>query len=295
MTFITSLDTSELVKAIYSLKSDENYFKDYVLPVLTLLLSSLISAGLAYKIARMTNDKAERIKHEKQKVTICNTWTLQAELCIQRLISIKEHFKYLDSQPYQRTLVIPPIILNEKVRPTLPLADLSFVTSPLNKGDFKWRQITYINLMFENYDYLISLVTKRTLLREELSKLLFLNTEFNQKKGVTSSLDDAIKIMDLPSLCLLLQLTEHVIVMTDDLILMFNDFIYEFPDMVESQIDSKILGKAMAILKFDKSKNEYRNQFMPRSPLADFTSLSEITGLSMEMLKDMYRQTYTPS
>ena len=57
-------ETELLVRAIESLRQDENLFKDYIFPIASAFFSALLGAGVAYFTLKYQEDiKIEKRKH----------------------------------------------------------------------------------------------------------------------------------------------------------------------------------------------------------------------------------------
>ncbi len=284
----TDLDT--LVAAIEGLKPTTDYFKEYVMPIITIFVSTGISAWLAYKIAKYSNENAERFKFEKQKITIANTFILQAESCLQNLISIKQNYvTRLTNNPFQRMNEFPAIVITNKKRQNLNIADLVFLNSNSKDDKSQWSQINLINLMFENYDTAIDLLERRSLKKEELNRRLLEHVDPSQMVGFS----DVRKVIDDQSFTFLIQTTEQLIVLVDDLMLMLNDFLIEFPKLVSKKVDRELIGEGFpGLLTFPKNENEHRRQFFERSPTADYSTIAGLIGLSVDELNRAFQPSY---
>lgn len=100
-----------LIQSVESLKQDVNPFKDYVFPIISGFLSSLLGAGVAY----FTLKHQDSVKIEKEKLDTVNDWLLLAESAIATLVTLKKNYhKNIDSNPFQRALTIRSIIHSSK-------------------------------------------------------------------------------------------------------------------------------------------------------------------------------------
>lgn len=133
-----------IAEAILQLKQDSNFIKDYVFPIAMALFSSLIGALVGYGVYL----RQERLANEKKKLDILNKWILTADEIHQSLLALK--FNYhgkLTSHPYQRFLVIPTIIGNDK-KFQFDYHELAFISDFNNN---KWLNVGYLRSLFANY------------------------------------------------------------------------------------------------------------------------------------------------
>ena len=289
MTYITTEDATLIVEAINNLKQSPDYIKDYILPIITLILGAIISASLAYFIARRTNDRAESIKVEMRRASVINNYSLQAEFCIQSLICIKSFYQgKLDDDSFRRLATIPPIEGEFALKNLADITELVFITTDEYMKGSRWNQITYINLIFENYKALTKMIKRQKNLKSNLhQRISDLGTSNISLNIVLNEFGKAQTIE-------LMQLTEQIIILVDDLLLFFNDFIQQFPNLAKQRLRKDMPKGIYTILNFGSSeKSSERSKFFVRSPILNTKIFCELSGLSKEEALQIFRPTYT--
>lgn len=295
MTYITTEDATLIVEAINNLKQSPDYFKDYILPLITLILGSIISASLAYFIARRTNDRAESIKMEFNKIDATNYFLLQAEFCLQNLINVKEqYFGRLTSNSYQRVLELPPFMDEYSLPRTKPIAELIFLSPKDGEPIDRWNQLTFINLVFENYDRLVNWIAQRNELRIDLTNS-YLVGDMNKAMGpVMGDFQSGLDYLGRDKMVKLIMLTESIINTVDDLILFFDDFVHEFPAIAKGKLKEKMPDGMKTVLDFGgANKNDARNAFKERSAPLDYRLFAGLSGMELQQAQTFFKSIYT--
>jgi len=96
-----------IVKAIESLRPENIWYKDYLFPVVSSFLSAILGAFVAY----FTLQYQDKIKSEREKLNICNDWTLAIEGLFQSLIAFKgNYYEKMSRDPFQRALSIVALL-----------------------------------------------------------------------------------------------------------------------------------------------------------------------------------------
>ncbi|HAS6043649.1 TPA: hypothetical protein I7115_09120 [Vibrio vulnificus] len=129
------------------------------MPICSVLTSGLLGAGIAY----YTVHRQEFTKVELEKVKTDNSTFLTALEFRNNLIGIKKNYEgRIETEPYQRMLAVPPILLKENTS-KFDIAALSFLVvgnSP-DKAIDKWASIDHIANIGSNYEVLYGIWAKR--------------------------------------------------------------------------------------------------------------------------------------
>jgi hypothetical protein len=285
MSFITTEDATLIVEAINNLKQGPDYFKDYVLPVITLMLS----ACLAYFIARRTNDRAESIKVEIRKASVINNYLLKADICIQSLICIKSFYHgKLNDNSFHRLAAMPPIEGEFDLKNLPDITELVFMTPDEHENSSRWNQVTGINLIFDNYKALINMVKTQQTLKSNLHQCI-------SDLGTSDiSLDIVLNELGKAQTIKLMQVTEQIIILVDDLLLFFNDFSQQFPLLAKKRLRKDMPKGIYTIINFCSEENHIkRSKYFDRSPILNTKTFCELSGLSHEEALQIFSPTYT--
>jgi hypothetical protein len=297
MTYIPMEDAALIVEAINNLKQEQDYFKDYVLPLTTLIIGSIISAVLAYLISRRINDRAESIKLELSKIDATNYYSLQAEFCLQKLINIKSHyFGRLTPNSYQRVLDIPPLLDEYALPRTRPITDLIFISPSSHEIAGRWNQLTFINMMFVNYDSVVNWIHQRNDLRVELIGSYIEEGSKVELGGIVSDFQTGLDYLGRDKMVKLVTLTELIVCIVDDLILYFDEFINEFHTVARGKLKTEMPKGMKIILDFGSANaNHERNVFKKREPEFDPQIFANLSGMSLKEVKEYFKSTYKQS
>lgn len=215
-----------LIQAIESLRQDVNPFKDYVYPIISGILSSLLGAGVAY----LTLRHQDNIQIEKEKLNTVNDWMLLAESAFATLVTFKtNYYKKIDSNPFQRALTIRSIIhISNKIDKNI--SSLSFIV-PKKEDEkslnIKWRNIPRIRTMVNNYNYILDLWEKRNEIERPIKEKL-LQDHSSQTSYADVNSKDILNSIGATKITSLIDITEQLIKLTDDLLIEIDDFMSEF-------------------------------------------------------------------
>ena len=280
-------ETEQIVNAIKSLKQEGNLFKDYLFPIASAFFSSILGFGIAYKLFFYQNS----VLFEKDKMNAINKFTLLAEEARATLIAIKQNYHdKLTSNPIQRATKIPEILF--RTNPIVEDYSKLFFLSPkkLNNEYPKWSSIPLIRNMISNYNYLQDLWLQRneidSLIREKV-----LHT-YCGRAYTEISLEDIIDCVGEAEAVKWIDITEQVIQFTDDLIVEISDFMMNFPMFAKKLVNLKKLKNYGTILTCSDSGNDYLLYMQNKSPVADYTSVLNLFGLTIEQMNKRYSTGY---
>lgn len=286
-----SEEATLIVNAIESLRVESNWFKDYLFPIVSVFLSAILGAWVAY----FALHHQERIQLEKEKLRICNQWMIRAEGLFQSLMAYKDNYAEeikISRHPYDRALNVRFIIGHSK-----PLdenvANLSFIVPTKDDPsslDVKWRNLSRISGMIVNYNLILQFWEKRNEIERPLREKLI--SEHGEKGRVDLShaqIEEWVEPKDLTSL---IDLTEKAIHLTDDLIIESYNFLEEFPDVAKSVINTRKLKKYGYGYVLTPSINENAKSLLKRCPEVDYDILGNIYGMSKEEIQRFYNYGY---
>ncbi|HFQ5091564.1 TPA: hypothetical protein ACGUUT_004352 [Vibrio vulnificus] len=274
-----------IVNAIEGLHS--NIAKDYILPIGSVLVSGMLGAGVAY----YTVHRQEFTKIELEKVKTVNATFLAALEFRNNLIGIKKNYEgRIETDPYQRMLAIPPILLKENTS-KFDIAALSFLvngSSPSNPVD-KWASIDYIANIGSNYDVLYGIWKKRN---EVITGLM---PELSPFFGVGFSNAALEKAIGKGNLATITDLTERCLHMTDDLIVELSCFMLGFSHSLKGKIDLRIQKSFGGVLHPTlPSYDEFPAavDVLSKVPSVNLRKLARVQNVPREVVAERYRPLY---
>lgn len=276
-----------IVKAIESLRSEPNLFKDYIFPIASAFFSAILGGAIALLFFRYQ----EKISVEKCKMNSANKWTLLAEEARSNLVSIKQNYHgTLTEKPIQRALAIPSILFSSQSI-IENYADLSFIVPKAGAEKIeKWSQIPRIRAMIHNYNYLQDLWLKRNEIERPITEAVV--TTYSDKAHVDVTLEEVVNCVGAVQFSSLVDLTEHVVTLTDDLLVEFDSFLAEFPLYVKSLINHKKIKGYGSVLTYSNNGNVKLLEILKKSPQADYESIADLFGVSPEAMKSRYETGY---
>jgi hypothetical protein len=283
--FKLSSDVELIVNAINGLHT--NVVKDYILPVGTVLVSGFLGAGVAY----YSLDRQEKTKIEIQKIQTINKTLLIGMDVRNSLISIKQNYSdTLQSEPIQRMLTVPPILLSE-YDTKIEFSSLSFLVPTSTVGEFnKWSSIGYISTIFSNYNALLNIWRKRNEMIIELLPVL------KEHWGKPLNYQMLQEIIGVGNMSLLSDLTERALSMTDDILIEVSSFLTGFSEFAKTKVNKNVVKKFGHILQFElpsKADSPKAAELLERIIEVDFSLLSKVQGRKEEELRERYRAIYT--
>lgn len=280
----------QLITAINELKPEQNLFREYIFPIASAFLSSLLGAAIAY----FTLKRRENIEIEKGKMDIANRWTLLVEGARSELIAIKDNYHgTLNNIPLARLGMIPTILHNEE-KLIVDYQELSFLVPKGTSDDSaypKWSQISLYRTMIGNYNHTMFLWNQRNLLNEEFKSRLTATHGDAVMQGFNTA--RALEAIGQPFLIKFIDLTERLIKLTDDLIVEMDNFLDEFPRFVKTKIKYKQLNKYGSILSYSNNGNELLLKMLEKSPSPDFTMLEHLFGETHESIIKRHETGYS--
>ncbi len=282
-------ETELLVKAIEGLQQESNFFKDYMFPLVGAFFSALLGAGVAY----LTLKYQEITKIEKEKMDSANNWILSVESAFSSLIALKSNYhNKLTPNPLQRAAIIPTIIFDPKPI-TEELSSLSFVIPKKEDEDsqlVKWRSITRIRSMVNNYNFLLSLWVKRNELERPIKEKIV--HDFSDRAYADVTRDEIFSSVGTANYTALIDVTEKSLKFTDDLIIELNDFLTEFPSVAKTLINTNKLKHYGSLISFFSGGNEILTNLIVKVPDVDYDALAELYGRTAEQIKTEYSTGY---
>ena len=283
-------EEAELIaKAIESLRADSNWFKDYLFPIVGSFLSAILGAFAAY----FTLQFQEKNKAEKEKLQICNDWTLSVEGLFQSLIALKgNYYENITGDPFQRALHVRSII-GENPPITRNVSELSFLVPTKDDPsslDVKWRSLSRINGVISNYNLILKIWDKRNSIERPLREKLI--TAFGDKAYADLKHQQILDTLSERDLVSLIDLTEKAIHLTDDIILELNDFLCNFPNVAKSLIKIKKVKKYVRLITFDNSENNFLQTLMKKCPELECKMLVNLYGKPESEIQKLYDNGY---
>jgi len=272
-----------IVKAIESLRSEPNLFKDYIFPIASAFFSAILGGAVALLFFRYQ----EKISVEKHKMNSVNKWTLLADEARANLISIKQNYHgTLTEKPIQRALAIPSVLFSsQSIKENY--SELYFIVPKAGAGKIaKWSQIPRIRAMIHNYNYLQELWLKRNEIEGPITEAVL--KMYSDKAHADVTLDEVLSCVGAVQLSSLVDLTEHVVKLTDDILVELDSFLEEFPAYAKTLIKYKKMKRYGAILTYSKNEDVNLLEIFNKSPQANYESIVDLFGVSQEALQSRY-------
>jgi hypothetical protein len=276
-----------IVKAIESLQQEASLFKDYVFPIASAFFTSLLGAGVAY----LTFNHQDKIKIEKERMSIVNHWTLIVDEAITTLITIKQNYhEKITDNPFERAMFIPFMLFSSK-KIEEEYSHLSFlVKNKKDDNNEKWSQISRIRAMISNYNYIQDIWNERNKVIVSFRESLFKDN--NSKPFTELSAEVIISKAGADSFGALIDLTEHAIILTDDILIELDDFLNNFSTYAKSVIDIKTIKKYGTILSISTKENKFRQELIEKSKGANYKIIAPFFGVTEEEIKTRYSTGY---
>lgn len=282
-------ETRALVEAIISLKHEPSYIKDYIFPVATGLFSSLLGAGVAYLTIRHQDNS----QIQKNRVQAINNWILCAEGAAQSLISMKQNYHgKLTSNPFQRAMEVRSLIGTTK-KIDKDITVISFIVPRKDEPDthdIKWRQLSLIRSMMQNYNLIIDTWNKREEIDRPIKEKLM--KDYGELAYADVSKEQILSSVGVAKFTLLMDLTERAIRFTDDLIIELHDFLEHFPDIAKSLIKKQYRDRYGPIVVYSTGGNAILENLIEKSIEVDFSILAPLFGVTEEKLRAEYDTGY---
>ncbi|MGX5864287.1 hypothetical protein ACWKSU_17705 [Enterobacter cloacae] len=263
-----------------------NYWKDYVMPIIVVALSSLT----AYLIAIKGFQFQEQYKNEKNKADNLNALILQMQSMHTSLIGIKQNYhKDLTSHPIQRALNLPLIPL--KIEPvSFKLSDLAQLLyakgADLDKSP--WMNINSYLVTSSNYNMFIDMLALRNQLDDEVKRQLAPLLLHSSDDGEIK-ISDVFETIENVLLMRYLDLTENFVMMVDDLLITINDFLTNFPSQANKLIKKKFLKGYIFINSYENDSDTYK-ELVTRCKKVDLNLMAEVMKFDKEQAKKKYVQ-----
>ncbi len=252
----THEDMQLLVKAIESIKPEDNLIRDYLYPIILAFVSAVMGSLLGYYvILKRAQDEAEKVK-----IDATNKLLLEAVDCFHDLVAIKDNYLgKLSDKPAQRLVCVPPILMHH--RPSNPEfsgmyylaknASKLFKNRTLQETQDSFANIPRIKLLFENYNTALEMWKTRNELVLPVFEAIVTG---NSTTGVANvSFGDMVRSTSHAKIAQLIDLNEKVLSLTDELLADFMRLMVELPKISEKLISKKVMEKYGEVFKLEFS------------------------------------------
>ncbi len=285
-----SYEIEQIVQAIESLKQEPNTFKNYLFPIISGVLSSLLGFAVAY----FTLKYQENNQIQKERINAINDWMLAAEGAMSSLIAIKSNYHgNLGKNPFQRTLCIRSLIHSTN-KLDKNLSSISFVMPRMedkNSQKVKWRQLPRIRMMIENYNFIIELWNKRSEIERPIKEKLIKDYGGSLAHAMVDR-EQIFKSVNSSEFIVLMDLTQTAIMYTDDLIIELMDFMTKFPSIGKSFVKDKYLKRYGPIMFYTAEGNQKLLALIEKTPEVDYSIFAELYDESEKQVRYRYTTGY---
>jgi len=284
-----SEEIGAIVQAIEGLNPESNPFKDYVFPVITAFLSSLLGAFVAYFTIR----HQDNVLSVKEKIGAMNDCSLSVENAMTSLVAIKNNYKDgLSNNPIQRALFIKSLV-NDISRIEVNISTLSFIVPSKNdvsgQGE-KWRSLPRIRSLVGNYNSLIDLWDKRKELERPIKERLV--KAYGSNGYAEMNVSQILSGVDSSDFVMLIDLTERAVKYTDELLIESGDFLDKFPKIGEKLISRNNRKKYGPLLAFTSKENKKLQEVFIKTVEVDYLIVADLFGISEEDARKQYESGY---
>ncbi|MGC2866239.1 hypothetical protein [Proteus vulgaris] len=266
----------KVTDAILSLKSEANYIKDYIVPILTPFLSAI----LGYMVARFSFGRSEKIKQTSLNIENGNKVFLKVVDIQDSLIALKlNYFNKIDNDPINR-IIGYHYIVSTMASIKVDISSISFLINKFDPNDKtkSWYNIRRINMLFENYNTFVVLFNEKNKLSREFQD------KINAKKGngeITYA--EIFNYGGNDLVPKLISFNEKAIYFLDDLLKESMNFLESYEKIMKSAIDYKLVYKQARIFSYmspDKEQDIYK-----RSVDVNYSMLAKISEMDEEFWK----------
>lgn len=248
----THEDMQLLIKAIEGIKSEADWIKDYIYPIVLAFMSAVMGSLFGYFVII----KREQDETEKAKIDATNKLLLEAIDCFHDLEAIKcNYLGKLTDNPAQRLVCVPPILMHH--RPSNPeFAGMFYLAKEASKifenrtfqeTQNNFANIPRIKLIFENYNTALEMWKTRNELVLPVFEAI---VSGNSATGVANvRFEDMVRPVGHAKIAQLVDLNEKVLSLTDDLLADFMKLMMELPKISEQLISKKIMEQYGQVFK----------------------------------------------
>lgn len=276
---MTHDDLQLLIKAIESIKPEDNLIKDYFYPIALAFISAVMGSLVGYWVIL----KRAQEETEKEKIDATNKLLLEAADCFHNLQAIKVNYAgKLTEDPVQRLGCVPPILMHH--RPSNPeFAGLFYLaraaSKTLKNGTTKesqdnFRNIPRVKLIFENYNTALEMWKTRNELALPIFEAVVSGSSTTAVANV--SFDRMAELVGYTKIAQLIDLNEKVLSFTDSILSDFMKFMTELPEISESLISKSVMKKYGKVFKLEFNPNS-QSIVLNRVPVNQ-NSLNKIIG-----------------
>ena len=273
-----------IAEAINSLAG--GFFKDYIYPIATAVLSTLLAALVAFWTVR----HQETLQNEKNKLEIANLWILKFEEARTNLFAIKRNYHgELTESPFERLVLIasnplPPNLLEQDY------TNLTFIIpngKETQRRPYRWSQITRIRAILSNYNELMRIWERRHALHEQFKE--HLQHRFPNHMSTGIDLNMAVETYGQARMNRLIDTNEQAILLTDQLLHELTDFVLNFPSYVKTKINLKRIARFGTLLYYYGDTTDELRWLLNSSPKADYSSVETLFNETQEEILRRYR------
>lgn len=277
-----SPDTFEIAKAISSLQSETNYFKDYVYP----LISTSCSVIAGYFIASHSFKKQEKIKAEIEKVNKLNEFFISIHGGLQTLVAVKNIYGgRIDSNPIQRAMHTPRVECHITEPPdpkTIVFITKGNAQSSDESYSSSWNNLSRINAMVGNYAHLCNRIKARNNFKSEVEHFLEYDEHGNGHIDF-----DKITGKNFRVIMQLVDATESVITLVDGLIKEYYSFLINMHSAASKSINNRLIRDYVELLSYSNNSEVFLVLLEPCPPV-DVDALADILKITKQKALEMY-------
>lgn len=281
-------DTQAIVNAISELKTQTNFFREYVLPCLMPIIVPFISVYFGYLMASKSFDRQEKIKIIIRIVNDSNKFMLEMEDLFKTLLAIKNYYWMLtETDPVARALLVPSIYAHCNSM-DCKVHSLMFI-SRLNSEEntIKWTNISQINSLISDFHQMMYMLENRNKLYVELKEIISKKTGGDFYSSSRLSRDEFIKSIDNVFLVTYIDSTEQLIATVDNLIISIGDLLDNFTSVVQEAINVRSVESHVKLSRYIRNRTIQETLVKPVI-LPDFEIMSKLFGMSEDKLKERY-------
>lgn len=282
-----SKSIDKLSVSIKALESDTTPFQTYGFPIITIVVSVFLSAGIAYTVSQ----RKELAKVERTKLDTINKWLLLASQAQAELFAIKQNYaRKLTSNPIQRIAECMNPQVGHNATLDYDISTLTFLVHGTQEDVIKdkWRQPYRIASMVQNFESVIHIwrqCGERKLLMAEAIKASGNIPNLNEL-----TYTDIIQILGKLELAASSSLLEMAIKLTDELIVELADFLDRFPTTVRPLLNKRLIKNYGGVITHMPSPSAA--QLIDKVPEVDWNIMSYLFEEPVEVVKARFETGY---
>ncbi|EAO4069308.1 hypothetical protein DKU16_09680 [Salmonella enterica subsp. enterica serovar Potsdam] len=280
---IGQLQVEDIIDAIKGV-NNTNVIKDYVLPVVLPIISSVLS----YFIATRLFYRQEYLKAQRRKVNVVNKCIYDYFSAMTTLLQIKGNYYggvSISENPIERALAFPVVVFSGAPLSS-DLSELACILSQKgvenNRETAKttnWGDAFVVSDIARRFNSLLAALNVRNDFDDTYRGMIIESTG-SPLPTMRFKNDDIVNAIGSNKAAYYIDITEQIMIMIDVLLLDINLLLKELPLYAESLFDKRVMQEDSGILKFNDLHERFPLLMKPVTPpsiklMSDYLGYSE--------------------